>query len=242
MSTRPGSGRSLAIEAAARFAFSTNPARAGVGERLKRAAAAVTSDRPLPGRLLIYTWGGNGQAKGWFDNPYLKGFSKMKILRGPEAPLGQWIEERVDLVADHQEAFGYPPTRPTELSLSCDSDDTKVPVAGAVADVAFRKSVGARSRVVQAVCSPFRNDLDRKERRVLRFCASRAGRAVGQVLSASAGIEDPGIRWRVTDGPYFDNQVATLRFRGRGIEIDIDKTVAGGSQPGLERVCRRALT
>jgi hypothetical protein len=111
-----------------------------------------------------------------------------------------------------------------------------------VADVAFRKSVGARSRVVQAVCSPFRNDLDRKERRVLRFCASRAGRAVGQVLSASAGIEDPGIRWRVTDGPYFDNQVATLRFRGRGIEIDIDKTVAGGSQPGLERVCRRALT
>jgi hypothetical protein len=111
-----------------------------------------------------------------------------------------------------------------------------------LAEVAFRRSAGARSRVVQAVCSPFRNDLDRNERRVLRFCASRAGRALGHVLSASAGIEDPGIRWRVTDGPYFDNQVATLRIRGRGTEIDIDKTVAGESRPGLERVCRRELT
>jgi hypothetical protein len=110
-----------------------------------------------------------------------------------------------------------------------------------LAEVAFRRGAGVRSRVVQAVCSPFRNDLDRRGRRVLRFAASRTGRVAAHALAAAAGVEDPGIRWRVVDGPYFDNQVATLRIRGRRLEVDIDKTVAGDPQPELERVCRHPL-
>ena len=110
-----------------------------------------------------------------------------------------------------------------------------------LAELAFRRTARARSRAVQVVCSPFRNDLDRRQRRVLRFAASRPGRAVGRALAAAARVEDPGIRWRVTDGPYFDNQVATLRIRGRALEVDIDKTVAGDPHPRLERVCRRRL-
>jgi hypothetical protein len=110
-----------------------------------------------------------------------------------------------------------------------------------VAEVAFRREVGARSGVAQVVCSPFRNDLDRRERRVLRFAASPAGLALGRALAAVARVEDPGIRWRVVEGPYFDNQVATLRIRGRGIEVDIEKTVAGDPDPELHTVCRRRL-
>jgi hypothetical protein len=91
------------------------------------------------------------------------------------------------------------------------------------------------------VCSPFRNDLGRRERRVLRFAASRPGRVIARALARTARVEDPGIRWRVTDGPYFDNQVATLRIRDHGLEVDIDKTVAGDRHPRLERVCRRHL-
>jgi hypothetical protein len=108
-------------------------------------------------------------------------------------------------------------------------------------EVAFRRGTRVHSRVVQAVCSPFRNDLDHRERRVLRFAASRAGRGIARALAATARVEDPGIRWRITDGPYFDNQVATLRIRGRALEVDIDKTVAGDPDPELERVCRRRL-
>jgi PhoD-like phosphatase len=110
-----------------------------------------------------------------------------------------------------------------------------------LAEVAFRRGARVDSRVVQAVCSPFRNDLRRRERDVLRFAASRTGRILGRALAASARVEDPGIRWRVTDGPYFDNQVATLRIRGSALEVDIDKTVAGDPHPRLERVCRRRL-
>jgi hypothetical protein len=95
--------------------------------------------------------------------------------------------------------------------------------------------------VVQAVCSPFRNDLDRRGRRVLRFAASPPGRTIGRLLAATARVEPPAIRWRVIDGPYFDNQVATLRIRGRSLELDIDKTVAGDPHPRLQRICRRRL-
>jgi hypothetical protein len=110
-----------------------------------------------------------------------------------------------------------------------------------VSEVAFRRGSGVRSRVVQAVCSPFRNDLDRRGRRVLRFAASRPGRVIAHALAAASRVEEPEIRWRLTDGPYFDNQVATLRIRGRALELDIDKTVAGDPDPDLQRVCRRRL-
>src|SRR4051794_39580061 len=43
-----------------------------------------------------------------------------------------------------------------------------------LAEVAFRRGSGVQSRVVQAVCSPFRNDLDRHERQIFRFAASAA--------------------------------------------------------------------
>ena len=45
----------------------------------------------------------------------------------------------------------------------------------------------------------------------------------------------------MTTGPCFDNQVATLRIRGRALEVDIDKTLAGDPDPDLERVSQRRL-
>jgi hypothetical protein len=61
------------------------------------------------------------------------------------------------------------------------------------------------------------------------------------VRSPPSRAEDPGVRWRITDGPYFDNEVARLRIRDRALELDIDKTVAGDPHPELERSSRRRL-
>jgi hypothetical protein len=163
---------------------------------------------------------------------------------------GEWVRRRLDL--EHWAAFQDSFHRVARLlgdvaaGRRGDPPATICLLGGDVhhaflAEVAFRRGTRARSRVVQAVCSPFRNDLGRRERQVLRFAASRSGRLLGRALAASARVEDPGIRWRATDGPYFDNQVATLRIRGRALEVDIDKTVAGDLHPRLERVCRRRL-
>ena len=110
-------------------------------------------------------------------------------------------------------------------------------------EVAFPRGSGVRSHVFQAVCSPYRNPLGKRERQVIRMGLSRPARAVARVLAASAGVEDPSVRWRmVGDGPWFDNQVATLRIDGRAIEMRLEKAVPVDSDSArLERVLDRKL-
>jgi phosphodiesterase/alkaline phosphatase D-like protein len=93
-------------------------------------------------------------------------------------------------------------------------------------EVAFRRGSGVRSNVYQAVCSPYRNPLESKERRVIRIGMSRPFEAFTRALARSAGVDDPGVRWRmVGDGPWFDNQVATLEIDGRQIAMRLEKAV-----------------
>jgi hypothetical protein len=99
-----------------------------------------------------------------------------------------------------------------------------------------------RSPVYQAVCSPYRNPLDAKERRVVRAGFSRPFKWLASALARSAGAPSPGIRWRTREGPYFDNQVAQLRLEGRTATMALDKTVPGDhEEPSLERSFERRL-
>ncbi|HEX3173571.1 MAG TPA: alkaline phosphatase D family protein [Solirubrobacterales bacterium] len=98
-------------------------------------------------------------------------------------------------------------------------------------EVGFPREVGARSAVYQAVCSPYRNDLARRERATVRAGFSRPATALARGLGRLAGAPDPGIRWRLLDGPYFDNQVATLRIAGREATLRLDKTLPHDEQP-----------
>jgi hypothetical protein len=109
-------------------------------------------------------------------------------------------------------------------------------------DVAFRPDAGVKSTVVQAVCSPYRNPLDERERRVVRAGFTRPFEALARGLSRAAGAPDPGIRWRLLEGPYFDNQVATLRLDGREAIVRLDKTVAGEEhEKALEKTFERRI-
>jgi hypothetical protein len=99
-----------------------------------------------------------------------------------------------------------------------------------LAEVGFRPEVGMRSNVYQAVCSPYRNPLDERERQAIRVGFSRPFIAAMRALGRTAWVSDPGIRWRLTEGPYFDNQVATLRLNGREARIQLDKTVPGDNE------------
>jgi hypothetical protein len=99
-----------------------------------------------------------------------------------------------------------------------------------LAEVAFHPDAGVRSRAYQAVCSPYRNPLDGKERRAIRTGFTRPFIAAMRALGRTARVEDPGIRWRLAEGPYFDNQVATLRLDGRQAVLQLDKTIPGDEE------------
>jgi hypothetical protein len=99
-----------------------------------------------------------------------------------------------------------------------------------LAETAFAPGSGIESAIYQAVCSPYRNPLDAKERRVIKAGFTRPFIAAMRALAGAAGASDPGLRWRLAEGPYFDNQVATLRLDGREASMKLDKTVPGDDQ------------
>jgi hypothetical protein len=110
-------------------------------------------------------------------------------------------------------------------------------------EVAFKRDAGVRSHVFQAVCSPYRNPLEERERTAIRVGASRGFELATRTLAAAAGVSAPEVRWRlVGDGPWFDNQLATLRIDGRAIELRLERAVpVDETSARLERVLARKL-
>jgi hypothetical protein len=155
----------------------------------------------------------------------------------PAAQLGEKVRQGLDL--EHWAAFGSSLERVGTLVREVGTGvhgpppATVVALSGDVhhaylAEVAFRRGTGMRSHVYQATCSPFRNPLDERERRSIRFACSRAATLVGRLLARAAGVDDPPVRWRfVHDEPFFDNQVAFLELEGRRARLWLQKTVPG---------------
>lgn len=110
-----------------------------------------------------------------------------------------------------------------------------------VAEVAFRDPAGAKSRVYQAVCSPFRHPLSKRERSAFRVAQrSRALRWLTHRMAHSAGVRDPTVRWRALQEPTFDNQVAWVWLDGRQLSLTIER-VRSGDGPELEATFERRL-
>ena len=84
---------------------------------------------------------------------------------------------------------------------------------------------GCTTTVRQVVCSPLRNILRTRERRVMRFGASRIGRRIGARLQARVGRGATALSWELTDGPIFDNNIGGFCFDGPSCEITIDTAV-----------------
>jgi hypothetical protein len=100
--------------------------------------------------------------------------------------------------------------------------------------VGFRPERGVRSAVYQAVCSPFRNQLARKQRTFVGI--ARRSRVVGllaRALARSAGVDDPEVRWRVEQQPTWRNQLGWLEIDGRRLAITVETTPAD-HRPALE--------
>ena len=161
------------------------------------------------------------------------------VCAGAWGPLARWLlGERLRRAVDleHWAAFQKGFHRITRLLTEVARGDhgpapaSVVMLSGDIhhaylAEVALPREAGARSAVYQAVCSPFRNPLDRHERVVARVGSSRALAPVMRRLARWAGVEEAPIRWRLTASPTFDNQFGTLELEGRRARVRIERTV-----------------
>jgi hypothetical protein len=156
------------------------------------------------------------------------------VWGGAAARLGERLRRAVDF--DHWASFSMSFERLTKLITEVAAGERGAPPASIavlsgdvhhayLAEVGFPKEADAKSAVYQAVCSPFRNALDAHERRTMQVAISRPFRAVTRALARIAGAADPQIRWRFAEGPFFDNQVATLELEGRSATLRLEKTV-----------------
>ncbi|MDQ2895437.1 MAG: alkaline phosphatase family protein [Actinomycetota bacterium] len=100
--------------------------------------------------------------------------------------------------------------------------------------VEFRWGHGVQSNVYQAVCSPFRNQLGKRDRRMLRIV--RRSRLIGRLarrLAHLAGVSEPAVRWQVLQQPTWRNQLGWLHLDGRALRLTIE-TTRQGHAPELE--------
>ncbi len=94
-------------------------------------------------------------------------------------------------------------------------------------ELGLEGEAAGRSPIYQAVCSPYRNPLEKNERRVVRAGFGRPLGAISSGLAKLAGAPDPRCRWRLREGPCFDNQVSTLTLDGTRSTIRLERTVPG---------------
>ncbi len=75
------------------------------------------------------------------------------------------------------------------------------------------------SRILQAVCSPIRNPLPSYMQAFTALSARRGVELAGRALSRAGRVPRGPLRWRVTQGPWYDNNLAVLQLGPLGIEL-----------------------
>lgn len=94
------------------------------------------------------------------------------------------------------------------------------------------------SAVYQAVCSPFRNPLGARNRRIMRAGWSAPIAALAKALARLAGVKPAEVRWGLChDKPWFDNQIGVLELTDAEASIRFEKSLPGDADsPRLEQV------
>jgi len=159
------------------------------------------------------------------------------------ADFGERLRQAVDL--EHWPAFGASFAKLelllTELATGRHSPHGEPPVSVTIisGDVhhsyltavdlpraATRTSSATRtSAVYEAVCSPFHQAMPPTMRIAQRLASARVSGLIGTAVATLARAHVPLLKWRITEGPWFDNMIATLRYDGPKAAVRFDRAV-----------------
>lgn len=182
---------------------------------------------------------------------HVEGWNEAVSRDRPDKPVAARVGERIRLAVDleHWGAFrksfddlvglltevAAGDARPAPASIlllggdvHCSYLEEVEPTASRVAD--------SRTRVHQLVMSPFRNPLQKSIRAVNRLSVREPVPSLTRRLARAVGVRDPEVRWRVSDGIWFDNGVMTLVLRGRRATVQVDHARVEWPARGLGKV------
>jgi len=91
----------------------------------------------------------------------------------------------------------------------------------------------AHSRVHQLVCSPFRNPLSAKERRIVKATGSRTAARVFALFAKLAGVDLPSATWTPLREPTFENGLGEIVLACRTATATIRRSPREGEDPEL---------
>ena len=104
-------------------------------------------------------------------------------------------------------------------------------------------AVPRTSAVYEAVCSPFHQAMPSKLRYAQRLASSKVSGLLGTAAATLAGAYIPRLTWRVTEGPWFQNMIATLEYHAARATVRFDHAAAGqDGTPCLATVVEAGLS
>ncbi len=165
------------------------------------------------------------------------------------ADLAEWLRKLVDL--EHWAAFRVSFHRVVDLLRRvCTTDDPPASVLFLSGDVhcsyvatgQLADTDHPRTTIRQLTMSPFRNPLPFPLRIINQLAERPQVRTVLRRLSAAAGVEDTGLNWALTSGPWFSNGLMTVILDHRQARLEVDHGYAEGLRQRLRRTATHDLT
>jgi PhoD-like phosphatase len=145
----------------------------------------------------------------------------------------------IELAAGRHAAHGDPPVSVTVIS----GDVHHSYLAAVDLPGSPGQERPGRSAVHEAVCSPFHQAMPPKMRFAQRLASTRASGYAGTIAATLAGARAPGMRWRITAGPWFQNMIAVLEFDGTAARVRFERAAADASgAPHLSAVAEARLS
>jgi hypothetical protein len=160
------------------------------------------------------------------------------------ARMGEKMRQGLDL--EHWAAFQESFHRVVELVEKVASGEHGEPPGSIVflsgdihnaylAELSFHDGKRAKAPVWQGVCSPIRNPLDHRERRMMKLANSKPMLTLTRFLAHRAGVKDCDASWKLVTDNTFDNQISTLDWEGKSAKLTLEKAVPGDPRhPRLE--------
>lgn len=95
----------------------------GAAEDARKSPMALLGSATVT--ALVYVFGGDKPRGRMLPSPHMGERGKFIVLRPADAPKSVWLDEEVDLGADHVRAFARPASQLLAVIIMSDSDDTR---------------------------------------------------------------------------------------------------------------------